>query len=93
MIRPPISKTKTDNKTIAGVYHLANLAMNSSALLFFSPLFEMSSMILATALSSYFFDTLTLIKPDLTKQPAKTSELLTSVNTGTNSPVKEDLST
>ena len=92
-MRPPISRTNADNKTIAGVYHLANLAMNSSALLFFSPLLEISSIIFATALSSYFLETLTLIKPVLTKQPAKTSWLLTFVNTGTNSPVKEDLST
>ena len=93
VIMPPISNTNTDRRTIAGVYHLANLAMNSSALDFFSPLLEISSMILATALSSYFLETLTLIKPDLTKQPAHTSELLTSVNNGTNSPVKDDLST
>ena len=79
--------------TIAGVYHLANLAMNSSAFDFFSPLLLMSSMILATALSSYFLFTLMVIEPVLTRQPAKTSLSLISAKTGTNSPVKLDLST
>ena len=50
-------------------------------------------MILETALSSYLLLTLILIKPDLTRQPAKTEALLTLVNTGTNSPDKDDLST
>ena len=78
---------------MAGVYHLANLAMNSSALDFFSPLLLINSIILATALSSYFLLTLTVIEPVLTRQPANTSLLFSSVKTGTNSPVKDDLST
>ena len=92
VINPPISKTNADNKTMIGVYHLANVAMNSSAFDFFSPLLEMSSIILATALSSYFFFTFKVTKPLLTKQPAKTSLSFISAKTGTNSPVKDDLS-
>ena len=77
---------------MAGVYHLANLAMNSSALDFFSPLLEINSTILATALSSYFLLTLIVIEPVLTRQPAKTSFSFVSAKTGTNSPVNDDLS-
>ena len=67
VIAPPLTPTKIETTKTIGVYHLANLETNSSALLFLDPLLEMSSKILATAESLYSLITLRVKVPLFTR--------------------------